>query len=114
MVNGNLYFLPAPGIVGSEAALNVLLEDMFVQKEMVLFDRFSLELVRIGAIELLRLLNLSGYAFNNRLISMNLEQLRQIEQACGACIYAAIHGALCGNWINILITDQMTTENLID
>lgn len=44
-------FLPAPGIVGSEAALKVLLDDPYVQQAMRLFDQVTLALVGIGTVQ---------------------------------------------------------------
>lgn len=64
LVNGTAIFLPAPGIVGSEAALRILMEDQYVQESVSLFDRVTLALVGIGAVEPSRLLNLSGNVFS--------------------------------------------------
>ncbi len=60
LVNGTAHFLPAPGIVGSEAALKVLLADQYVDEAVRLFDRVSIALVGIGDIEPSKLLTLSG------------------------------------------------------
>jgi DNA-binding transcriptional regulator LsrR (DeoR family) len=52
-----------------------------------------------------------------RVISMSLEQLRQVDRAIGAAggrrKYTGILGALRGGWINILITDQFTAQRLL-
>jgi len=64
LVNGSAYFLPAPGIVGSEVALQVLLDDQYVKEAMQLFDRVSIALVGIGNIEPSKLLTLSGNIFS--------------------------------------------------
>ena len=150
LVNGAAVFLPTPGIVGSEAALKVLLEDPYVQEAMLLFDRVTLALVGIGSVAPSRLLTLSGNIFsqeeqdflarhgavgdillrffdihgspvesdfNNRVISMRLEQLRRARRsvgiAGGARKYEAILGALNGGLINVLITDRMNAESLV-
>lgn len=147
LVNGTAVFLPAPGIVGSEAALRVLLEDPYVKEAMDLFAQVTLALVGIGSVEPSKLLNLSGNvfshaeqeylrsrgavgdillrffdiegrpvesAFNQRVISMRLEQLRGVERsiavAGGARKRQAVLGALRGRWMNILITDKQTAE----
>lgn len=56
-------------------------------------------------------------AFNNRVISMRLEQLRRVERSIGVAggsrKFEAIQGALRGQWINVLITDRSTAERLI-
>ena len=63
LVNGSAIFLPAPGVVGTEAALQVLLEDPYVKEAMGLFNRVTMALVGIGAVEPSRLLNQSGNIF---------------------------------------------------
>lgn len=151
LVNGTAVFLPAPGVVGSETALQVLLEDQYVQETTRLFDNVSIALVGIGAIEPSKLLTQSGNIFteqeqaklrlegavgdillrffdakgrqvngslSNRVVSMSLEQLRQVDRAIavagGRRKYPAILGALRGGWINILITDRCTAEFLVN
>jgi DNA-binding transcriptional regulator LsrR (DeoR family) len=55
-------------------------------------------------------------SFNNRVISMHLEQLRQTARSVGIAggsrKYKAILGALNGRLINVLITDRLTAEKL--
>jgi DNA-binding transcriptional regulator LsrR (DeoR family) len=52
-----------------------------------------------------------------RVISMDLNQLSKVNRAIGVAggsrKYAGILGALKGHWINILITDRTTAENLV-
>jgi DNA-binding transcriptional regulator LsrR (DeoR family) len=54
---------------------------------------------------------------NDRVISMELNQLKQVRRVVGIAggkrKIAAIRGALAGGWINTLITDRMTAERLI-
>lgn len=64
LVNGTPIFLPAPGIVGSAAALQVLLDDPYVNEAMLLFDQVTMALVGIGSDEPSKLLNLSGNVFS--------------------------------------------------
>jgi DNA-binding transcriptional regulator LsrR (DeoR family) len=56
-------------------------------------------------------------ALNDRVIGITLEQLRQVKRAVGIAggppKIAAIRGALCGRWINVLITDRFTAEKLL-
>lgn len=51
---------------------------------------------------------------NERVVSMTLEQLKQVNRAVGVAggsrKYAAIRGALLGGWINVLVTDRLTSE----
>jgi DNA-binding transcriptional regulator LsrR (DeoR family) len=149
LVNGTAIFLPAPGIVASEMALQIFIEDPSVKEVFGLFDQITTALVGIGSVEPSKLLDLSGNvfaaeeqeflrnqgavgdillrfydkqgqpvesSFNNRVISMKLEQLRQIERSIGVAggerKFEAIQGALHGHWINILVTDRTTAEHL--
>ena len=54
---------------------------------------------------------------NDRVIGMQLEQLRKVKRsvgiAGGARKLAAIRGALLGRYINVLITDLRTAEGLV-
>ena len=54
---------------------------------------------------------------DRRVIGVTLEQLRKADRsvgiAGGARKYDAIHGALKGAWINVLITDSTTAERLL-
>lgn len=60
--------------------------------------------------------NLVKTGLENRVISMSLEQLSRTSRAVGVAggsrKYAGILGALCGHWINILITDHFTARRL--
>ncbi len=64
LLNGEATLLPAPGVVGSRKAREVLLEDRFVAEATRLFDRVTLALVGIGAVEPSRLLAESGNVFS--------------------------------------------------
>jgi DNA-binding transcriptional regulator LsrR (DeoR family) len=150
LVSGEAYFLPAPGIVGSQAALKVLLNDTYISQTLALFEKVTIALVGIGDVVPSRLLTMSGNVLSeedqallksrgavgdillryfdshgrpvksplsDRVVSMSLEQLRQVERAIavagGKRKHQAILGALRGGWINILITDHCTAEYLI-
>jgi DNA-binding transcriptional regulator LsrR (DeoR family) len=56
-------------------------------------------------------------ALDERVMGMRLEQLRQTKRAVGIAggrrKLAAIHGALAGGWINVLITDRYSAEALV-
>jgi DNA-binding transcriptional regulator LsrR (DeoR family) len=64
LLQGDAAFLPAPGIVGSAEARDVLLEDTFVIEAMALYDQVSVALVGIGAVEPSGLLASSGNVFS--------------------------------------------------
>ncbi len=55
---------------------------------------------------------------NDRVISMELAQLRKVPRVIGVAggkrKTAAIRGALAGRWINVLITDRATAERLLE
>jgi DNA-binding transcriptional regulator LsrR (DeoR family) len=68
------YFLPAPGIVGSEESLKVILDDQYVQEAMDLFEEVSIALVGIGDVEPSKMLSMSGNIFTDEeqfLLSQN-------------------------------------------
>jgi DNA-binding transcriptional regulator LsrR (DeoR family) len=54
---------------------------------------------------------------NDRVISMNLEQLRRVRRTVGVAgglrKTQAIRGALVGKWINVLIADRLVAEALV-
>jgi hypothetical protein len=53
----------------------------------------------------------------NRVLGLKLERLKSIPTvvgvACGKRKREAILGALRGQWINVLVTDQFTAESLV-
>ncbi len=150
LIGGEATLLPAPGVVGSKNAREVLLKDRFVREALDLFPKITLALVGIGATEPSRGLASSGNIFspqelkllsgkgavgdiclrffdengrpvvtelNERVISMELEQLRSVRRIVGVAggkrKMQAIRGALAGKWINVLITDLATAERLL-
>jgi DNA-binding transcriptional regulator LsrR (DeoR family) len=56
-------------------------------------------------------------ALNDRVIGMQLEQLRRVPRAVGIAggrnKMAAIRGALMGRWINVLVTDRFMAAQLV-
>ncbi len=54
---------------------------------------------------------------NDRVIGMSREQLKKVQRSVGIAggkrKVAAIHGALAGGWINVLITDHFTAKRLV-
>lgn len=82
LLRGESKFLPAPGVVGSADALQVLLDDPFVREAMALFDHVTLALVGIGALEPSKLLASSGNVFS----SHELDMLRQQGAVGDICL----------------------------
>lgn len=147
LLGGQAIYLPAPGVVGSAAALAVIQDDIYVREVTGHFGEVTTALVGIGAIEPSTLLAASGNVFsqnelellranqavgdvllrfydsagrpvitplNERVVSMRLEQLAQVDRSIGVAggqrKWQAILGALRGRWINVLITDQYTAQ----
>lgn len=82
LIHGRVTPLPAPGVVGSANSMRVLLEDQFVGKALSLFDRVTLALVGIGAVEPSKLLASSGNIFSPQ----ELEMLRQASAVGDICL----------------------------
>ena len=72
-VRGEAVFLPAPAIVGSEDARQILLNDPSIYEVVELFDKVTLALVGIGTVEPSPLLASSGNIFS----SEELDLLRE-------------------------------------
>jgi DNA-binding transcriptional regulator LsrR (DeoR family) len=70
LIGGEATLLPAPGIVGSRDARNVLLKDRFVRQALDLFPTLTLALVGIGATEPSRALVSSGNVFSPQEIKL--------------------------------------------
>jgi len=64
LIGGEATLLPAPGVVGSSDARNVLLKDRFVREAVEWFPALTLALVGIGATEPSRALASSGNVFS--------------------------------------------------
>jgi len=74
LLKGAAVPLPAPGIVGSPATLEVLLQDAYVRTAIDLFESVSMGLVGIGSVEPSPLLAKSGNIFSEE----ELQMLRNI------------------------------------
>jgi DNA-binding transcriptional regulator LsrR (DeoR family) len=70
LVGGTAVFLPAPGVVGSEAARQVLLDDVYVRQALELFGQVTLALVGIGAVQPSSLLAASGNIFSEEELNL--------------------------------------------
>jgi DNA-binding transcriptional regulator LsrR (DeoR family) len=64
LVNGTVKSLPAPGVVGSNDARNILLDDPFISETIALFGQVTLALVGIGSVQPSQLLASSGNIFS--------------------------------------------------
>jgi DNA-binding transcriptional regulator LsrR (DeoR family) len=150
LIGAEVSLLPAPGVVGSREARDVLLEDRFVREAVAMFSSVTVALVGIGATEPSRGLASSGNVFsakelrrlaergavgdiclrffdsagrrvitelNDRVISMELDQLRDISRVVGVAggrrKVQAISGALAGGLVKVLITDLKCAERLL-
>jgi DNA-binding transcriptional regulator LsrR (DeoR family) len=150
LIGGEATLLPAPGIVGSRGARDVLLKDRFVREALDLFRKVTVALVGIGATEPSRALASSGNIFspqelkllagkgavgdiclrffdtegkpvitelNDRVISMDLDELRAVRRVVGVAggrrKTNAIVGAVSGKLVNVLITDLGTAERML-
>jgi DNA-binding transcriptional regulator LsrR (DeoR family) len=72
LIHGEATWLPAPGVLGSAAAREVILADPFVQEAMAKCEQVTLALVGIGAVGPSRLLASSGNTFSS-------EELRALQ-----------------------------------
>jgi DNA-binding transcriptional regulator LsrR (DeoR family) len=150
LIGGEAILLPAPGVVGSRGARDVLMKERYVREALDLFPKVTLALVGIGATEPSRALASSGNVFspqeikllarkgavgdiclrffdaaghevvtelNDRVISMELGQLRAVKRVVGVAggrrKMDAILGALAGRLVNVLITDLASAERLL-
>jgi DNA-binding transcriptional regulator LsrR (DeoR family) len=82
LVHGETTLLPAPGVVGSVQARQILLEDAYVFSAMQMFDQVTLALVGIGTVEPSGLLASSGNIFSPQ----ELDMLRKAGAAGDICL----------------------------
>jgi DNA-binding transcriptional regulator LsrR (DeoR family) len=82
LIQGSATFLTAPGIVGSEEARRILLDDHYVSEAVALFDRITVALVGIGSVQPSRLLEHSGNVFS----AHELEQVRSQGAVGDICL----------------------------
>jgi DNA-binding transcriptional regulator LsrR (DeoR family) len=103
MVHGEARFLPAPGVVGSARAAQILLEDRAVSEDVALFEKVTLALVGVGVLEPSALVVSSGNTFSRDELE-DLQQNGAVGDIC-FCFYDAsgreVKGALKGRVIGI-------------
>lgn len=149
-LGSQLTLLPAPGIVATKQAREVLLTDLYVQRAVEMFNHLEIAfvgigvpvqdsvLIRDGSIlsqkELdvllkkgvvgdiaLRFFDAQGQPvqseIDKRVIGITIEQLRLTRRVVGIAggpdKFEAIRGALHGKLINVLITDSINAEKLL-
>lgn len=74
LVNGTTVYLPVPGVLGTEAARDILMNDESVQSAINLFDHVTTALVGIGAIDPSPLLAQSGNIFSQQELALLSQQ----------------------------------------
>lgn len=151
LLQARLTLLPAPGIVGSVEAKDVLLADGSVKNALKLFSKMNTLYVGIGALETNPVLNknneeipdnlrreifeskaigdiaLRFFDFNGKEVDTSLKdlvigvspkQMMQIDTVVGIAgglkKAEVIHGAITGKNINVLISDSMTAEKILE
>jgi len=146
-LGSQLTLLPAPGIVSTEQARDVLLADLFIQRAMSMFDHLDIAFVGIGtpapesllssilsSTELeallqngavgdiaLRFFDIQGQPvqseIDQRVIGITFAQLKRTRRVVGisggAEKFQSVLGALRGKLINVLITDSINAEKLL-
>lgn len=150
LLNTKLTLLPAPGIVGSSDAKDILLSDRQVKNALNLFSKINTLYVGLGAIETnpvlepdspeissslyneiinsdavgdiaLRFFDIDGNPIISELeeltIGITIEEIKKVDTvvaiAGGLEKIKVIKGALSGNLIDVLITDQLTADTLL-
>jgi DNA-binding transcriptional regulator LsrR (DeoR family) len=146
-LGSQLTLLPAPGIVSTEQARDVLLADLFIQRAMSMFDHLDIAFVGIGtpapesllgsilsSTELetlrqngavgdiaLRFFDIHGQPvqseIDQRVIGITFPQLKRTRRVVGISggveKFQSVLGALRGKLINVLITDSINAEKLL-
>ncbi len=74
LVQGEAFYLPAPGVASSVQMRDELMIDPFVQQAFNLFDQITLALVGIGSVEPSKLLMSSGNVFTQEELAMLQER----------------------------------------
>lgn len=150
LLEGKLTLLPAPGIVGSVEAKNVLMNDRQVNNALEKITTIDTLYVGIGALQTnpvltenrqeiseeacrevmesgavgdiaLRFFDQQGHqpdiTLNDLVIGITLEQIRAVDTVVGMAggpqKMGAIQGALNGKYIDVLVTDQQTANDLL-
>lgn len=108
LTDSEAYLLNAPGVVQSHEAKLVLLNDNYVRETMGLFDKITLAIVGIGAIEPSNMLARSGNVFSSR-------ELVEIKEAGGVGDISLRFFDVNGKLVKTSLSDRvigMTLEEL--
>ncbi len=151
LLNAKLTLLPAPGIVRSVQAKEVLMDDPQVKNALNLFPRIDSLYVGIGSLETnpvldgkseeisesngreifdseaigdiaLRFFDTKGKevdtALKDLVIGVSPEEMTQIDTVVGIAGGSekakVVHAALTGKNVNVLISDSMTAEKVLE
>lgn len=151
LLGSKLTLLPAPGIVGSVEAKQVLLSDLQVRGALDLFSKLNTLYVGLGALNTnpvlmnerkeipsefyeevvesdavgdiaLHFFDIKGNEVETQLkdcvIGVSPEEIKQVDTVVGIAggreKVDVIHGALSGNYIDVLITDHQTATQLVE
>lgn len=151
LLNAKLTLIPAPGIVGSIQAKEVLMEDTQVKNALSLLPKINTLYVGIGALDTNPVLknsndeisgvlrqelfdsdaigdialrffgpdgNEADTSLKDLVIGVSPEQMMQINTVVGIAggpgKSKVIHGALTGRNVNVLISDSMTAEKVLE
>lgn len=151
LLNAKLTLLPAPGIIGSVEAKEILLNDPQVRNALNLFPKINSLFVGIGSIKTNPVLNTTNAEMSDSIsqeifesgavgdislhffdpqgnevdtvlkdliIGVSLEQMGNIDNVVGIAggpnKIKVIHAALSGKKINVLISDSITAQKLLD
>src|SRR5690625_1771316 len=150
LLSSRLTLLPAPGIVSSIEAKNILLSDHQDNGALSMFSRINTLWMGLGALKTnpvfdhnnknlspelhkeitnsnavgdiaLRFFDIKGHEIDSSLkdlvIGISIEEMKQVDTVVGIAGGSqksdVIRGALEGNLINVLITDNQTVERLL-
>jgi DNA-binding transcriptional regulator LsrR (DeoR family) len=112
---GEAVLLPTPAVAGTREARDTYIGDPFVSQ--------VLELQQNGAIGdiNLRFFDENGKivqsSFDQRVIGLTLDEIQKIERvvgvAGGQAKVSAIRGALAGELVDVLVTDQITAQRVL-
>lgn len=144
-------FFHAPGVVGSKATRDALMDDHYIRELTNEWKNLGVLLAGIGSVSPSTLLAASGNTLSeadlgrmrdagavgdvclryfdangepvvtdldSRVVGISREDLRAVPRkigiAGGSRKYEAIHGAVRGGWIDVLVTDLVTARRLVE
>jgi DNA-binding transcriptional regulator LsrR (DeoR family) len=115
LLGGKAVLLPAPGVLGSPAARDVLLKDCYVQEALEVTGRLNLALVGIGSHEPERMAAMNGSIFSPRELKM-LSAAGAVGDICLRFFDArgqALHTTLDERVIGMALEDLRKVERVV-